>query len=174
MQAFLNREHRKDGWLIGFIFFTRSPDKHHLVRCRSHRPIIVVLTKLQPLIVLNFTGVGEPDQYNDVWSSFREAAIPSVEKTVGDLSIFDISHSFDDTLLKGPPRVMNAGCVVTELWPGMGEELWESFIHYTNSNSDVIHSMVALEFHATRRQCPVIQNQPPPQAPSNTSRRLKL
>ncbi|KAJ0120980.1 hypothetical protein J7T55_015719 [Diaporthe amygdali] len=109
-----------------------------------------------PLIVLNFTGVGEPDQYNDVWSSFREAAIPSVEKTIGDLSIFDISHSFDDTLLQGPPRVMNAGCVVTELWPGMGEELWESFIHYTNSNSDVIHSMVALEFHATRRRCPVI------------------
>ncbi|KAK2609982.1 hypothetical protein N8I77_003446 [Diaporthe amygdali] len=153
-RAFLNREHRQDGWLIGFIFFTRSPDKHRLVRCRSHRPIIVVLTKLQPLIVLNFTGVGEPDQHNDVWSSFREAAIPSAKKRVGDLSIFDISHSFDDTLLKGPPRVMNAGCVVTELWPGMGEELWESFIHYTNSNSDVIHSMVALEFHATRRQSP--------------------
>lgn len=78
-----------------------------------------------------------------------------MEQTVESLSISDLSHSFDDALLKGPPRVMNAGCVVTDLWPGMGEELWDSFIAYTDSSPDVVGSMVALEFHATRRKRPV-------------------
>lgn len=114
-----------------------------------------ILTKSQPIIVLNFTGVGDPNHYNDVWTSFREAARPSMERTVGNLSMSDLSHSFDDSLLKGPPRVMNAGCVVTDLWPGMGEELWDSFVAYTAANPDVVESMVALEFHATRRQRPV-------------------
>ena len=105
--------------------------------------------------MLSFTGVGSPDQYNDVWTLFREAARPSTEKTVGNLSMSDLSHSFDDALLKGPSRVMNAGCVVTELWPGMGEELWESFLVYTASSPDVVESMIALEFHTTRRKRPV-------------------
>lgn len=78
-----------------------------------------------------------------------------MEKTVGDLSISDLSHSFDDSLLKGLPRVMNAGSVVTDLWPGMGEELWDSFVAYTAASPDVIDSMVALEFHSTRRKRPV-------------------
>ncbi|KAL2275238.1 hypothetical protein FJTKL_02182 [Diaporthe vaccinii] len=113
-----------------------------------------ILTTMQPIMMLNFTGVGDPDRYNDVWTSFREAAKPSVEQTVGNLSVSDLSHSFDDALLKGPPRVLNAGCVVTDLWPEMAEELWESFITYTTSNPDVVDSMVALEFHATRRKHP--------------------
>lgn len=127
-----------------------------------------ILTKLQPIIMLNFTGVGDPDRYNDVWTSFREAAKPSMEQTAGSLSISDLSHSFDDALLKGPPRVMNAGSVVTDLWPGMAEELWESFITYTASNPDVVDSMVALEFHATRRKHPVRMDDQPlpiPRAP---------
>ncbi|KAK7725540.1 hypothetical protein SLS63_008144 [Diaporthe eres] len=108
-------------------------------------------------------AIKDPDRYNDVWTSFREAAEPSMEQTVGSLSIADLSHSFDDALLKGPPRVMNAGCVVTDLWPGMAEELWESFITYTASSPDVIDSMVALEFHATRRKHPVrVDGRPPP------------
>ncbi|KAK7702843.1 hypothetical protein SLS64_009454 [Diaporthe eres] len=122
-----------------------------------------ILERFRPIVMLNFTGVGDPDRYNDVWTSFREAAEPSMEQTVGSLSIADLSHSFDDALLKGPPRVMNAGCVVTDLWPGMAEELWESFITYTASSPDVIDSMVALEFHATRRKHPVrVDGRPPP------------
>lgn len=105
--------------------------------------------------MLNFTGVGDPDRYEDVWNLFREAAKPFMEQTVGELSISDLSHSFDDALLKDPPRVMNAGCVVTNLWPGMAEELWQTFITYTTSSPDVVDSMVALEFHATRRNRPV-------------------
>lgn len=105
--------------------------------------------------MLNFTGVGDPDHYNDVWTSFREAAESSMEQTVANLSMPDLSHSFDDALLNGPPRVMNAGCGVTDLWPGMAEELWQSFITYTKSSSDVVDSMIALEFHATRRKHPV-------------------
>lgn len=120
-----------------------------------------ILTQLQPIVMLNFTGVGDPERYNDVWASFKEAAKPSMEKTVGNLSLPDLSHSFDDALLKGPPRVMNAGCVVTDLWPGMAEELWQSFITYTATSSDVVGSMVALEFHATVRKRPVCaENQP--------------
>lgn len=105
--------------------------------------------------MLKFTGVGDPDRYEDVWNPFREAAKPFMEQTVGELSISDLSHSVDDALLKGPPRVMNAGCVVTNLWPGMAEELWQTFITYTASSPDVVNSMVALEFHATRRNRPV-------------------
>lgn len=113
--------------------------------------------------MLNFTGIGDPSRYDDVWTSFREAAEPSLEQTVADLSLPDLSHSFDDALLNGPPRVMNTGCVVTDLWPGMAEELWQSFITYTESSSDVVDSMIALEFHATRRKNPVgRENQPSP------------
>lgn len=129
-------------------------------------PFDTILTILQPFVMLNFTGVGDPDRYNDVWSSFREAAKPSMEQTVGSLSISDLSHSFDDALLKGPPRVMNAGCVVTGLWPGMAEELWESFMTYTASSPDVVDSMVALEFHATRRKHPVRMDDQPRPLPS--------
>lgn len=114
-----------------------------------------LLTELQPIIMLNFTGVGDPDRYDDVWTSFREAAKGSMEQTVANLSMPDLSHSFDDALLSGPPRVMNAGCVVTNLWTGLAEELWESFVTYTASSPDVADSMVALEFHATRRKHPV-------------------
>lgn len=106
-------------------------------------------------MVLNFTGAGDPDDYNDVWTLFREAAESSMEQTVGNLSISELSHSLDDSLLGGPPRVMNAGCVVTHLWPGMGEELWDSFVAYTATSPDVAKSMVALEFHKTRRKHPV-------------------
>lgn len=134
---------------------------HQIPRSTSHGVSLLpqhdppILTESQPIVMLNFTGVGDPDLYEDVWTSFREAAKPSMEQTVGELSIRDLSHSFDDALLKGPPRVMNAGCVVTNLWSGMAEELWQTFITYTASSPDVVDSMIALEFHATRRNRPV-------------------
>lgn len=115
--------------------------------------------------MLNFTGVGDPDRYNDVWTSFQEVAKPFMEQIVANLSIPDLSHSFDDALLNGPPRVMNTGCVVTDLWPGMAEELWKSFIAYTESSSDVVDSMIALEFHATRREHPVCRDDQPRPGP---------
>lgn len=142
----------------------RSPDQHHTV-CSTAATHVPILTKLQPIVMLNFTGVGDPNRYNDVWTSFREAAEPFMEQTVANLSIPGLSHSFDDALLNGPPRVMNAGCVVTDLWPGMAEELWQSFITYTESSSDVVDSMIALEFHATRRIHPVRRDDQPRRGP---------
>ncbi|KAG6362493.1 hypothetical protein INS49_010725 [Diaporthe citri] len=150
---------------------TENPDQSWAIKGGSSQFGVVTDFVLRsftepPIVMLNLTGVRDPDRYNDVWTSFREAAKPSMEQTVGNLSISNLSHSFDDALLKGPPRVMNAGCVVTELWPGMAEELWEYFITYSASSADVVGSMVALEFHATRRKHPVLMGDQPLPLPS--------
>jgi hypothetical protein len=107
------------------------------------------------VINIVLTGISPSTHYNEVFDLLHQAAKPLVDHQKEFETLDDLSHSLDKVLLGGPPRVMNAGALMTQLWSGMAETLWEKWLQYTDSDPDVSKSIVALEFHSTMRRTPV-------------------
>lgn len=105
--------------------------------------------------MISLTGIAPSTCYDEAVDLFHQAAKPLVDQQREFETLDDLSHSLDHVLLGGPPRVMNAGAIITRLWSEMAEELWGKWLRYTDSNQDVSRSIVALEFHSTLRRNPV-------------------
>jgi hypothetical protein len=115
--------------------------------------VIVPLTFIKAVIVLNLIGIAPQEQYAAGIQNFTNVQSIS-DQTVTYATLADLSHCFDNVLIGGPRRVMNSAPLVTDLWPGMAEEVWESFLAYS-STPETAKSIVAFEFHNTRRYRPV-------------------
>ena len=104
---------------------------------------------------MNFFGFGSANDFTDVFSPFLEDAKPFLDHTTDCPTMVEFSHVIDDLLLQGAPRKANGGTPITELWPGMAENVWKRWLDYTDSNPDAIHTKVFFEFHNSKRLRPV-------------------
>ena len=105
--------------------------------------------------MLNFTALGHPDDFKDLFDFFFKASKPFADHTTDCPSLVELSHVLDGLLLSGPRRKATGALPITGLWPGLAEEIWGHWLNYTNSNPDSIDTKIIFEFHRTIRRRPV-------------------
>lgn len=104
---------------------------------------------------MNFFGLGTVDDFEDIFEPFIKVAKPFLDHTSVCPSLVEFSHVIDDLLLLGSPRKANGGAPITDLHPGMPEEIWDRWMRYTDANPDARDTKVFLEFHMSIRRKPV-------------------
>ncbi|KAH6997370.1 hypothetical protein EDB80DRAFT_814593 [Ilyonectria destructans] len=123
--------------IMAFLNYVRGPPPEH-----------------EPTVVLTFFGFGVTGDFQDVFDDFFEASKPLQDHTVDCPTLVEFSHVQDEFLLLGSPRKAVGAVPITNLWPGMAEELWERFLDYTNSNPDASDTKCFFEFHNSKRVRP--------------------
>jgi hypothetical protein len=103
---------------------------------------------------LNFFGLGSADRFKDIFEPFTDVAHPFLDHNTQCPSLVEFSHVIDDLLLLGAPRKANGGAPITDLHPGMPEEIWDRWLRYTDANPDARNTKIFLEFHMSIRQKP--------------------
>ncbi|KAF2424440.1 FAD-binding domain-containing protein [Tothia fuscella] len=147
----MDRDKSAGEHVIPFIHFTRAPDENRT-----------------PIATLSLTALDRSEGFDDLIQQYFPVSKAIRDETERFDTIYDLSHSFDHVLLGGPRRVLGAVPMVTGFWPGMAEEVRDRWIRYTKDNVDVTGSMVALEFHSTKRRNPE-QSCFPVQEPTHNS-----
>lgn len=104
---------------------------------------------------MNFFGLGSADSFQDVFEPFLKVEKPLLDRITDCPSLVEFSHVIDDLLLRGAPRKANGGAPVTNLHPGMPEELWDRWMRYTDAYPDARETKLFLEFHQSIRLKPV-------------------
>ncbi|KAK0109393.1 hypothetical protein ONS96_003207 [Cadophora gregata f. sp. sojae] len=133
LQKFMKQDYAQRG-LLPFLYMVRGPPPHH-----------------PPLLIVNFNGVGQASNIPEAFEPFL-AMKPIFDQEKKFKTMPEFSHVLDDLLLLGAPRKTTASAPITELWPGMVEEILKEYLDYTNSTPDATaHTKVFFEFlHAKR------------------------
>lgn len=86
---------------------------------------------------------------------FLKVANPLSDTVTKCETMAETATALNHMLLGSRPRRASKGVPITQLWPGLPQELWERWLAYTNANPDAVNSKITLECFMSARLRPV-------------------